>query len=146
MKQLRYKRQSGVALVEFTLVAPLLLVLIFITTEFGRAYYQYDTIAKSVREAARYLSVRSAGVDVDKATNIVVYGNTAGTGSPIVTGLSASKVSIPARGTLGSNPTMNTVTVIVSGVTFTPIVGSVFGFALNSFTFGPIHATMRSPA
>ncbi|HEX8785824.1 MAG TPA: TadE/TadG family type IV pilus assembly protein, partial [Telluria sp.] len=113
MKQHRYQRQSGVALVEFTLIAPLLLILIFITTEFGRAYYQYNTITKSVREAVRYLSVRSAGVDEDKATNIIVYGNPGGTGSRIFAGLSKSNVSIPARATVGSYPIMNTVTITV---------------------------------
>ena len=37
------QRQRGVALVEFALILPLLLVLTFITTEFGRALYEYQT-------------------------------------------------------------------------------------------------------
>ena len=52
------KKQNGVALVEFALVLPLLLILTFITTEFGRALYQYNTIAKSLRDASRYLSAQ----------------------------------------------------------------------------------------
>lgn len=145
MRRQRRQRQTGAALVEFALVLPMLLVMICITTEFGRAYYQYDTIAKSVREAARYLSVRATGIDEDKAKNIIVYGNPDGTGSPVFPGLTLANVSTPTHATTGSYPTVNTVTITVTGYTFVPMVSSVFGFALKNITFGPIHATMRSP-
>lgn len=139
------RRQQGVALVEFALVLPILLMMTCIVTEFGRAYYQYNTITKSVREAARYLSVRAPGVDIDKAKNIVVYGNPSGTGTPLVPGLSISNVSIPDWGTAGSYPTFNTVSVVVTNYTFVPMVTNAFGLAFKNITFGPIHATMRSP-
>jgi len=138
-------REQGVALVEFSLMMPMVLMLIFVTTEFGRAYYQYNTITKSVRKAARYLSVRAQNVDVGKAKNIIVYGNPAGTGSPVVPGLSLSNVPDPSYALTGTFPVLNTVTVTVTGYTFRPMVSSVFGFALNNITFGPIRATMRSP-
>jgi Flp pilus assembly protein TadG len=141
-----HRGQRGVALVEFALVLPLVLVMTCVTTELGRAYYQYNTITKSVREAARYLSVRTAGVDEINAKNIVVYGNPDAVGSPIVAGLTLANVSIPPRGTVGSYPILNTVTVTVSGYTFIPMVSSVFGFNLNNIAFGAIQATMRSPS
>ena len=53
------ERQKGTAIVEFALVLPFLLLLTFITTEFGRAIWQYNTLAKSVRDAARYLSLQT---------------------------------------------------------------------------------------
>jgi len=140
------KRQQGAALVEFALLLPIMLVLTFSVTEIGRAYYQYNTIAKSVREAARYLSVRAPNVDVDKARNIVVYGNPAGTGSPLALGLSLSNVPTPTWGTTGSYPVLNIVTISVTNYRYVPLLGSAFGFAFSALTFAPIQATMRSPS
>jgi Flp pilus assembly protein TadG len=140
------KNQRGVALVEFALILPMLVMLLFLTTEFGRAYYQYDTITKSVRQAARYLSVRAQGRDIANAKNIIVYGNPAGTGAPLVPGLTLSNVPDPVWSTAGSYPVMNTVTVSVTGFTFVPLAGNVFGMSLNNIVFGTIQATMRSPS
>ena len=53
--------QRGVALVELALVLPLLLAVCFAITEFGRAIYTYDTLAKSARDAARYLTTQTPG-------------------------------------------------------------------------------------
>jgi hypothetical protein len=120
--------------------------MIFMVTEIGRAYYQYNTIAKSVREAARYLSVRAPNVDVDKARNIVVYGNPNGTGKPLALGLSLSNVPVPTWGTTGAYPALSTVTISVTGYRYVPLVSNVFGRAFSTITFGPIQATMRSPS
>jgi len=139
------KRQQGTAMVEFALVLPILLVLTFTVTEFGRAFYQYNVLAKSVREAARYLSVRTAGVDVDKAKNIIVYGKPSGGSSPVVPGLSLSNVPDPVWSSNGAFPAINTVTVAVTGYRFTPLAASVFGLGFNNIVFSPIRATMRSP-
>jgi hypothetical protein len=139
------KRERGAAIVEFAMMMPLMLILIFVTTEFGRAYYHYNTLAKTVREAARYLSVRAPGVNVAQAKNIIVYGNPAGTGNPVVPRLSVSNVPNPVYTNTGTFPVITTVTVTVTGYTFTPMVSSVFGFPLNTITFSPISATMRSP-
>jgi hypothetical protein len=140
------KHEKGIALVEFALILPMFVMLLFLTTEFGRAYYQYDTITKSVRQAARYLSVRAQGRDIANAKNIIVYGNPNGTGSPLVPGLSLSNVPDPVWSSTGSYPVMNTVTVSVTGFTFVPMAGSVFGMRLNNIVFGTIQATMRSPS
>lgn len=64
-------KQSGVAIVEFALVLPLLLILTFITTEFGRALYQYNILTKSVRDAARYLSTQPSWKSGDPDTNVI---------------------------------------------------------------------------
>jgi Flp pilus assembly protein TadG len=142
---MKAKRERGVALTEFALALPMLIMIMLVILEFGRAYYQYNTLAKAVREAVRYLSVRSPGVDVDKAKNIVVYGNPAGTGTPLVPGLSLSNVPNPTYGTTGSYPILNTVTITVTGYTYLPIVKGVSWIAFDNITLGPIQATMRSP-
>lgn len=139
-------KQQGSALVEFALVLPFLLILSFVITELGRAYYQYNTLAKSVRESVRFLSVRSPNVDVGLAKNIIVYGNPSGTGTVQLPGLSLANVADPSWKSVGTYPTFNTVTIVVSNFSYIPMVSSVFGVNLPTITFSPIQATMRSPS
>ena len=137
-------RQGGVAIVEFALILPLLLLLTMITTEFSRAIHQYNTIVKSVRAAARYLSVQTPNTHIAEAKNMVVFGNTTGTGPALVTGLTVSNVDAPAWATAGSNPLINTVTITVSSYTFRSMFASVFGITFGDIPFSPIQATMRT--
>ena len=44
----------GLAMVEFVIVAPLLMLLMLTVGEFGRVFFQYNTLTKAVREGARY--------------------------------------------------------------------------------------------
>jgi len=134
---------QGVALVEFALILPLLLVLTFITTEFGRALYQYNTVTKSVRDAVRYLSVQTPGSDSTVARNLIVHGNPGGTGAPLVIGLSAANVATPTWRSTGSNPQIDVVTVRVTGYRFTPLISGFGGVNFNAFTFSDITASMR---
>jgi hypothetical protein len=138
------KRQVGAALVEFALILPLLLLLTFITTEFGRAMYQYNTLTKSVRDAVRYLSIQTPGTHLIEARNLMVYGNTAGTGTPLALGLTTSHVPDPTWQTAGANPVINTVTVRIQGYTFNSLFPNVFGISFGNIPFNPISATMRS--
>lgn len=135
----------GAALVELALILPLLLLLTFITTEFGRAVYQYNTITKSMRDAVRYLSVQTPGTRMTEARNLVVFGNTAGTGTPLALGLNLTHVANPTWQVVGSNPVINTVSITVQGYTFRPLFASVFGVNFGNFNFSDISATMRAP-
>ena len=154
-----HKSQQGVAIVEFALVLPFLIILSVLVIEFGRAMYQYNTIAKSVRDAVRYLSVQDPTIatsDPGKVTiakNLIVYGNPAGTGYPLAQGLAVAQVSNPAWQTAGTNPLINTVRIGVRGCgtsgdpcyKFTPIFANVFGAAFAEVNFADITATMRAP-
>lgn len=147
------KKQNGVALVEFALILPLLLILTFITTEFGRALYQYNTIAKSLRDASRYLSVQDPSIvttdpaKITIAKNLVVYGNPSGTGSPLALGLSTSHVPAPTWKFEGTGPAINAVTIKVTGYKFRPLITGVFGLSFGDangdIPFGDVSATMR---
>ena len=137
-------RHHGVALVEFALILPFLLLLSFATVEFGRALYQFNTVAKSVRDAARYLSAQTPGTRLTEARNLVVYGNTAGTGSPLAPGLTVAQVQTPTWQVIGTDPVLNTVTVRVSGYRFQSMFTSAFGHSFGPFTYSDISATMRS--
>ena len=136
--------QKGVAIVEFALILPFLLLLTFLTTEFGRAVWEYNTLTKSVREAARYLSIQTPGTKITEARNLIVYGNLAGDGPPLAAGLTTTLVPDPTWQTAGTNPVINTVTVRISGYSFNSIVNTVFGAPFGDITFADITATMRS--
>ena len=107
--ELHHRRcERGVAIVEFAIAAPLLLLLLLATAELGRMLSQYDTLNKAVRDGARYLAGNAlqgtTGVVVITPTlqtatvNLVVTGNTAGTGSALLPGLAASNVSVSSLG------------------------------------------------
>jgi hypothetical protein len=141
---MKKQRQSGVALIEFALILPALLLLSFMAIDLGRAIWQYNQLTKSVRDAARYLSLQTPGTRITQARNLAVYGNLSGTGAPLVFGLTASNVPDPVWQTAGTAPVINTVTVRISGYTFTPIFASAFGVGFPTMTYSDITATMRS--
>lgn len=140
-------RQRGIAAVELGLLLAPLVLLAFGITEFGRAAQDYSKIVKSARDGARYLTLRAPGdaASIAAAKNLVVYGSTASTGTPLVTGLSTSNVTVadsssdPSLRTQPTgNGTVNLVKVSVTGVKFTSLVPAV----VSSLTFGPITVTM----
>lgn len=139
------RTQRGTALVEFALIVPCMLMLAFIVIECGRAIQHYNGAAKAVRDAARYLSMQRQNTHQQEARNLVVYGNIAGTGSPLNPSLTLTQVPAPTWAVAGSAPLINTVTIKVSGYKFKPMTASVFGMALPTMSFNDISATMRCP-
>jgi Flp pilus assembly protein TadG len=138
------KVQHGVALVEFALILPMLILFSLFTIEFGRAMYQYNILAKSVRDAARYLSIQLPNTHATEARNLIVYGNLAGTGTPLVTGLNTSNVPTPTWQDIGADPVITTVTVRVSGYSFVSMWTSVYGLPFGTIPYSDITASMRS--
>jgi hypothetical protein len=53
MSQSRRKRQQSQALIEFALISPVLLLLVFGIIDIGRAVFYYDTLNHAAREGAR---------------------------------------------------------------------------------------------
>lgn len=144
------RKQRGVASVELGILIIPLLLLTFGTTEFGRAIYQYNTLAKASRDATRFLSGQAPGDpgDVAAAQCLAVYGDATCTNTtPLLPGLTTSMVTVcdsvscPANHlnqTTGSG-VMNLVTVTISGYPFTSLVP----FVAPNMTFNDIHSTMR---
>jgi hypothetical protein len=89
-------RQTGVVAVELAIVLIPLTMLLFGITELGRAFYQYDTIVKSARSAARYLSVQTTGVGIPQAKCLVVAGtmDPDACAPPLVSGLTGGMVTV----------------------------------------------------
>lgn len=144
--------QRGVAAVELGFLLVPLITLTFGITEFGRAIYTYNTITKSARDAARFLTSKTPG-DTDahaEAKCLVAFGNPDCATPALVPGLTdlmvqTCDVVLPCSGisstvTTGSG-TINTVHVRVSGYAFAPVIE----YVMPSLTFNNISVTMRSP-
>jgi len=83
------------------------------TAEFGRYFYEYTTVAKASRVAARYLVTAKVSAANDSiAKNLVVYGNTAGSGTPVLSGLSTANVQITRQGGVPALPETVTVSIV----------------------------------
>jgi Flp pilus assembly protein TadG len=152
--------QRGAIAVEFAVLLVPLLMIAFGIAEFGRAIYQYNTLAKATRDAARFLTTRSPGDAAahTAAKNMVVYGSATVTSRALLPGLTTTMVSIcdsvVATACPGEAHTavitgagaINLVTVNVGGVNAIPYV---FNFltpyvsATPSINFGRIHVTMQ---
>lgn len=119
--------EKGLQLVEAAIVIPVFLLFFAATAEFGRYFYEYTTLAKAARAGARYLTTAPlTATEKDNVKKIVVFGNTDGTGSPVLTGLGTGNVEITQAG--GPAVTPNTVTVKIVGYEYEPI------FDLGLFT------------
>lgn len=107
MKMSRYPEQAGLVTVELSISLLLLLLLLLATAEFGRLFYQYNELTKSVGAATRYLSehsLDSAGVfgirpeDVTIAQNLVLYGSPASSGKLRLAGMTPNRVQVSGDG------------------------------------------------
>ena len=118
--------EAGTQLAELAIVLPVLLVLFGATAEFGRFFYTYNTLAKSTRAGARYLTASNNATD-DDAKRLVVNGTTDDGDTPIVSGLSTGNVNITREETVPGFP--ETVTVEISGYQYEPIfdLGKLMG-------------------
>ena len=60
--RIRFVRDTkGQSLVEFALILPMMLVVMFMITEFGRALYMYQMLSSAARLGARQAAVSGAG-------------------------------------------------------------------------------------
>ena len=136
----RQSGESGQSLMEFAIALPLLLLIAFGITEFGRAYYQYNTLSKAIRNGARYISSHPYDTaNITNTQNMVVYGQTSGSGTPVLPGLTPSMIAVtPSGGTSPYNAISppQSVTVGVVSYPFNPLVPGVISVLKNA-TFSP---------
>jgi Flp pilus assembly protein TadG len=149
-------RQQGVAAVEFGILIIPLTLMLFGLTEYGRAIYQYNTLAKATRDATRYLSTVEKGNGWTEARCLARYGNTACTGPLLAPHLTDDKIlicdasieacaSTHASVSTGSG-SMNLVTVTISDYQFQSLINfPLAGLRVGApnITFGAISNTMR---
>ena len=87
-------------MVELAIVIPILLMMFGAVAEFGRYFYEYTTLAKGARVGARYMSIKTVKNPawILATKRLVVYGNTAGTGTPLISGLTIDNVEVQFQG------------------------------------------------
>ncbi len=74
---MKIHHQQGASVVEFTLIAPVLLMFILLVSEVGIMFYTLNTLTKTTQDAARYLSESKADFAARKLTaeSLIQYGN-----------------------------------------------------------------------
>ncbi|WP_414929054.1 TadE/TadG family type IV pilus assembly protein [Pseudomonas sp. IT-P74] len=144
------QRQQGLAMVEFTLIMPVLLLLLLGFGEFGRMLYQYNLLLQASRDADRFVAsqawdstlgaVSLSNTLLTQTKNVAVYGVPANTGTAVVSGLTTGNVVVAAVGTDHVRVTIT--------YTFCPVIGagncagSLPGFFGNQIALGiPLVAT-----
>ncbi len=147
------KAMQGLAAVEFTiLMAFVFAPLVVGTIEIGRVFFEYNTLAKSVRDSARYISLYSAtgpgyASQVTIAKCMAAFGNPGCTGNPVVPGLTAAKISIGTNGNGTPLAVGGAGTVVIKLISVTA-TGYQLGYVSNYFSggfkaFNDISVTMR---
>ena len=127
--------QKGQSLLEFAAVLPLMLLIAFGVTEFGRAYYQYNTLSKAIRDGARYMTNHSySSAELTNAKSMVVYGKTGGSGTPVLPGLTTGLITVTPSGGTGpfdaGNPP-DWITVQVGGYQFNSLVPGIINLNVS---------------
>ncbi|MCF7202879.1 TadE/TadG family type IV pilus assembly protein [Pseudomonas oligotrophica] len=102
------RRQRGLAMVEFAITVPLLLLLLLAFGELGRLLFQYNELVQASRDSSRYLSAqawnRTLGrIDLNagllaQTRNLAVYGSPSASGEPRLQGLDGEAVEIAPVG------------------------------------------------
>ncbi|HOY44914.1 MAG TPA: TadE/TadG family type IV pilus assembly protein [bacterium] len=103
------RRQEGQSLVEFALVIPIFLLLLFGIIEFGRIWETMNTMTGAAREGARVAAVTAPDVSRSRAAALRLLG-----------GVTLTGLSVSVSGPGGSNE----VTVTVSG-TYVPLTNAI---------------------
>lgn len=85
--------ERGAALVEFAIAATVFLSLTFGVLELGRLLWVHNALTDATRRGARY-AVNQPQTAVSDIQNMTVYGNTAGTGTALVTDLNPAQVNV----------------------------------------------------
>lgn len=115
--------ERGSTLVEFAIGVTLFVTAMFAVLEFGRALWVHNALTDAARRGARYAALHTAA-DSGNVKNVVVYGNEAGTGQPMLNNLSTANVNVQYSG-FGLNA--GTVSVSITDYEFQfviPIVGT----------------------
>src|SRR5215210_5186138 len=115
--------EEGASLLEFAIAATVFLTVMFAVLEFGRALWVHNALSDAARRGARYAVLHSAG-SATEVKNIVVFGDAAGTGQPMLSNLTTANVTVTYNN-FGLND--GTVSVSITGYQFQfviPIVGT----------------------
>jgi Flp pilus assembly protein TadG len=87
------ENERGATLVEFAIGVTVFVTAMFAVLEFGRVLWVHNALTDAARRGARYATMHSS-TDSDSVKNVVVYGDPAGGGQPLVNNLSTANVNV----------------------------------------------------
>lgn len=119
----RTNNERGATLVEFAIAAMVFMTAMFGVLEFGRAVWAHNALTDAARRGARYATLNTSA-SAAQVKNVVVFGNSAGTGLPMLNNLSTANVDVSYSG-FGLNN--GTVSVSITNYQFQlviPIIGT----------------------
>jgi Flp pilus assembly protein TadG len=161
MRTLSHRRRRGQALVEFALVLPILLLMIFGIVDAGRLIYTYNTVSNAARDGARVAIVNqsTSGTDTCDTTSATAWPTGCAIVSGLELGLTAADVSVTYQDATDSavcsdpnNPgqlligCLAVVQVTGSFTPITPVIGQIIGqVSLSSTTKIPIERVCSNP-
>jgi Flp pilus assembly protein TadG len=145
------RRQRGQSLVEFALVLPLIVLLIFGVLDAGRAIFVYNSLSQAARQANRTAIVDQ---DADRVRARAIYHAQA-------VGLTASDVDVCFKQPLTDQRDCSSavdvcspmrpgcLAIVTTNYTFqavTPLIGSIVGdIRLSSTSIGPVEYICPNP-
>jgi Flp pilus assembly protein TadG len=104
-------KQKGTSTVEFAMMLPILLMLIFMVTELGTMFYRLNAVTKSVQDAARYLSDVSVSQTIAltnaQVKNLICSGDIGGVDAQIVPECQAKLVLDPPPSSAAGHVTVS---------------------------------------
>jgi len=124
--------------VEFAIALPVLLFLFLSVVEFGRAFLQYNALTRAVQDSTRLVASQAllgqtGNVNLDAALvttaqNLVVYGNSGGTGTPLLPGLTRANVTVRNAGSGNI--------AVSASYSYQPMIGSAIPNLVRGGTIG----------
>ena len=134
MQRLKKNRNNerGATLVEFSIGVLVFATAMFAVLEFGRVLWAHNALTDAARRGVRYATLHAA-TDVDQVKNVVVFGDAAGTGNPMLPNLAAEDVDVQYTG-FGLNDGTVTVTIEYEFQLLIPIIGTTITMPTYSTT------------
>ncbi|USD61775.1 pilus assembly protein [Vibrio sp. SCSIO 43140] len=142
-------KQKGLAALEFLWISPLVILFMAMCAELGNVFVDYQLLNKHVRSAARYAVSEVVGTagSVDavyeiepEIKNVAVFANPLGAGSPVLSGLSVSDVSVSIDSSLITITAVYTYQPIFEVLPFTEI-STQFDLTASSVMLGRFATT-----
>ena len=127
----------GQSLVEFALIFPVLVLLLFGIVDFGRAIYDYNTLANAARVGVRVAIVNQNGAGTGCATG-------SGGTPPASTQMSAHDCAIQAAMAMGSVTATVSYMDPTDTTSCSPVQVGCLALVTTSYTFRPITPIISS--
>lgn len=132
--------EHGQSLVEFSMILPIFLILVFALVDFGRGFYTWQVVTNAAREGARAAAVQSDSATVDAKIRAAYCSN-----YPSSCSLDSSKMTITKTNIQGARGSEASVDISYAFSYVTPI-GSFMKFIGGGSLAAPTisaHSSMR---